>query len=54
MGKLRVQNTFSVEKMIVNTEKIYNLLLTKNVCANIIDSRHDVSSSHEGINKDTV
>jgi glycosyltransferase involved in cell wall biosynthesis len=54
MGKLRVQNTFSVKKMIVDTEKIYNLLLTQILDINTINSGHDVSSRHEGINRDTV
>ena len=53
-GKLRVQNTFSVQKMIFDTEKIYNLMLTQIVCAKVANSRHDVLSTHNGINKDTV
>ncbi|HCU80655.1 MAG TPA: hypothetical protein DGN60_05775 [Chloroflexi bacterium] len=54
MGKLRVQNIFSVEKMIIDTEKIYNLLLTQIFGVNTVDSRDDVSSGYEGINKDMV
>jgi len=54
MGKLRVQNTFSVKKMIVDTEKIYNLLLTQILCINSINSGHDMSSRLEGQNRDTV
>tara|TARA_B100000959_G_C14949403_1_gene611262 strand:+ start:439 stop:1626 length:1188 start_codon:yes stop_codon:yes gene_type:complete len=53
-GQLRVQNTFSVEKMIVDTEKIYNLLLAQVLCVNSINSKHDVSSSHEAIKRNTV
>ena len=38
-GKLRVQDTFSVQKMIFDTEKIYNLLLTQILCVKTAKSR---------------
>ena len=43
-GKLRVQGTFSVQKMIFDTEKIYNLLLTQILCVKTAKSRQDVPS----------
>jgi glycosyltransferase involved in cell wall biosynthesis len=38
-GRLRVQDTFSVQKMIFDTEKIYNLLLTQILCVKTAKSR---------------
>ena len=40
--------------MIVDTEKIYNQLLAQVLCNNSINAKNDVSSSHEGIKRDTV
>jgi glycosyltransferase involved in cell wall biosynthesis len=48
-GKLRVQNMFSVQKMIFDTEKIYNLLLTQILCVKTAKSRQDVRFRHNGI-----
>ena len=53
-GKLRLQNTFSVQRMIFDTEKIYNLLLTQILCAKTTNSTQDVLTRHNGINRDTV
>ena len=43
-GKLRVHDTFSVQKMIFDTEKIYNLVLTQILCVKTAKSRQDVPS----------
>ena len=53
-GKLRLQNTFSVQRMIFDTEKIYNLLLTQILCTKTTNSTQDVLTRHNGINRDTV
>lgn len=53
-GKLRLQNTFSVQRMIFDTEKIYNLLLTQILCAKTTNSTEDVLTRRNGINRDTV